>query len=489
MKKLLKILAVTGCITLLPASYAGAEGMTEIHSLCELHGEYTDTVNNTMNYSFDLPKVEGSSEYITQINDEIGLIYNRIEHCLGQMETGVSIDLYDVNWISAKRSGITSIMITENYGSDDINYHFFNYDEAGSQAANEEVLAAAGLTTDEFVNRAYDIIDRFMTREDMEEKPEFKKMWDAAREETLSPDNVNEQLPMFLAEDGTIIFCARCNTVAGSGWHNHLFALCGEGGFSQETQTYLQSIRCIPEETASDKAPVLSDVIEIHTVNCEYEMRPQMQSVIYRLEIALTNNSDQEIMEIKYQIRFLDQEGHELYSGWDVYNGQDTPVKPGETVIAEASARLEIEEEPASCEEKVLEVYTSEELPPIHLPQEGELLIRALSDEHMEHLAENPPVKIRMWIDRMGDLSEAEITDEKTIQEIIEAFSVIKIGKETWEVVTDNYNGLIFTFEDGTEVGISLNLKNLEYSIYHSCQYNELEDFEEFWSLMRNLTE
>lgn len=463
--------------------------MIEIHSLCELHGEYTDKVNNTMDYSFDLPKVKGSSEYITQINEKIGLIYNRIEHCLGQMETGVSIDLYGVNWVSAKRSDITSIMITENYGGDNINYHFYSYGEAGSQASNEEILAAVGLTTDEFVNRAYNTINHFMTRDDMEEKPELKKVWDAARKETLSPDNVNEQLPMFLAEDGTLIFCARCNTVAGAGWHNHLFALCGESGFSQETKTYLQSIRCFLEDATVEKKAALSDEIKIHTVNCVYEKNPQIHSVVYNLETALTNNSAQEIMEIKYQIRFLDQKGNELYSGWDVYNGQDTPVMPGETVLAKTSARLEIEEEPASCEEKVLEVYTSEELPPIHLPQEGELLISALSDEHMEHLAENLPVKIKMWIDQMGDLSEAEITDEKTIREIIEAFSVIEIGKQTWEVVTDNYNGLIFTFEDGTEVGISLNLKNLEYKIYHSYQYNELENFEEFWSLMRNLTE
>lgn len=251
----------------------------------------------------------------------------------------------------------------------------------------------------------------------------------------------------------------------------------------------MTEIRSVSELHGKYTEPVVLDEIEIHTVNCEYEMRPQMHSVIYSLVTALTNNSDQEIMEIRYQIRFLDRKGNEICSGWDVYNGQDTPIMPDETVMAEASARLDIEEEPASCEEKVLEVYTSEELPPIHLPQEGELLISALSDKHMEHLAENPPVKIKMWIDRMGNLSEAEITDEKTIQEIIEAFSIIKIGKQTWEVVTDNYNGMIFAFEDGTEIRISLNLKNLEYSIYHSCQYNELEDFEEFWSLMRNLTE
>lgn len=209
------------------AASGEAEEIIEINSLCELHGEYTDKVNNTREYSYDLPKVSGNSEYVTKINEEIGLIYDRIKHCFGQMETGVSISLSEVNWRSAKRNDITSIMISESYDGDDINYHFFNYDETGSQATNEEILAAAGLTTDEFVNRAYGILDCFMTRDDMEEKPELKKMWDAAREETLSEENCNEQLPMFLAEDGTLIFCARCNTVAGAGWYNHLFAIHG----------------------------------------------------------------------------------------------------------------------------------------------------------------------------------------------------------------------------------------------------------------------
>ncbi|MCI5901798.1 MAG: hypothetical protein MRZ74_04670 [Blautia sp.] len=241
------------------------------------------------------------------------------------------------------------------------------------------------------------------------------------------------------------------------------------------------SIADIPECVSCEE-------IEIKPSFCSFEKREQMQSVIYRFETELTNHSEQEIMEIRYQFRFLDETGAEVFSGRGVYNGQDTPVKPGETVISEQSGRIKLEKEPASWEFQVLEAYPSEEIPPIHLPQEGELLTEALSDVHFENITEAYPVKIEVWIDHMGDLSEATITDEETIRKVTDTFSKIRIGKQTFEVVTDNYNGIRFCFADGTESVISLNLKNLEYSVYHGYQYHELENFEAFWQLMNELT-
>ena len=147
--------------------------------------------------------------------------------------------------------------------------------------------------------------------------------------------------------------------------------------------------------------------------------------------------------------------------------------------------------EPASSENNEMErkeVNSSEGLPLIHLPQEGELLVKALSDQHMEHIKEDYPVKIEIRIDRSGNLSEATIKDKEMIRELVDSFSKIRIGKQTWEVVTDNYNGVAFTFSDDTEVRISLNLKNLEFPSYQGYQYYELDEFGEFWSKMIELT-
>ena len=163
-------------------------------------------------------------------------------------------------------------------------------------------------------------------------------------------------------------------------------------------------------------------------------------------------------------------------------------MKPGETVTSECSGRIQIEEKPASVELEVLEAHSAEEMPPIHLPQEGELLIEAFSDEHMQHIEEDNPIQVEMWIDRGGDLSETTIKDKELIRAVADAFSKIRVGKQTWEVVTDNYNGVAFTFSDGTVVGVHLNLKNLEFPVYHGYQYHELDDFGDFWDIMVELT-
>ena len=43
--------------------------------------------------------------------------------------------------------------------------------------------------------------------------------------------------------------------------------------------------------------------------------------------------------------------------------------------------------------------------------------------------------------------------------------------------MTDNYNGVIMEFADGTKTGISLNLTNLELGVNNQWFYYELDNF------------
>lgn len=260
-----------------------------------------------------------------------------------------------------------------------------------------------------------------------------------------------------------------------------LLAASGSGhanAAGPETETGI-----VQEEQDALKNRVLAEI-----TGTSYEKREAMQSVIYRVDVQLTNSSEEEIMEAVVACTFYDDQGEEIFSCKESYNGQDTPLAPGEDVSFQVGGRMEYPEEPASCEVSVLTVYTPEELPPIHIPQEGELLYMALGSEHMENIQTNLPVKIILWIDRMGVRDVAEIEDRDTIEQLVDVFSEIEIGKETMEDVTDNYNGMCFTFGDGTETVISLNLKNLEYRVYHGVRIYELEQFDEFWKLMGKLT-
>lgn len=90
----------------------------------------------------------------------------------------------------------------------------------------------------------------------------------------------------------------------------------------------------------------------------------------------------------------------------------------------------------------VLTVYTPEEMPSIHIPQEGEPLYMALGGEHMENIQTDLPVKIILWIDRMGAHDVAESKDRATIEQLVDAFSKIEKGNgwATWDK-SDTFSG------------------------------------------------
>ena len=57
---------------------------------------------------------------------------------------------------------------------------------------------------------------------------------------------------------------------------------------------------------------------------------------------------------------------------------------------------------PASVSIGLSSVQTEKELPPVTLPQPGEFLYRALNDEKLAAIREQPPVELAFHIDRGG---------------------------------------------------------------------------------------
>lgn len=131
----------------------------------------------------------------------------------------------------------------------------------------------------------------------------------------------------------------------------------------------------------------------------------------------------------------------------------------------------------------VTENKTTEELPPLHVPEEGEYLYQALNNEALKTLPENLPVRITVHVDRMGYGQEAVFEKGRGLEEAVDAFLQIRVGPDGAPMVTDNYNWFLFEWEDGTSCMIRLNLYCLEYyvnGLYHSYY---LTDAEDFWRL------
>ena len=127
---------------------------------------------------------------------------------------------------------------------------------------------------------------------------------------------------------------------------------------------------------------------------------------------------------------------------------------------------------------------TTEEAAPVHIPEEGEYLYQALDSEHLNNLPEEEPIRITVHIDQMGYGREAVFEEESGLAEAIEAFLKIKVGADDAPMVTDNYNWILFEWEDETECLIRLNLDALELYIDGRYYSYYLADDSDFWGLV-----
>ncbi|MBR3311791.1 MAG: hypothetical protein IKG15_08250 [Solobacterium sp.] len=211
---------------------------------------------------------------------------------------------------------------------------------------------------------------------------------------------------------------------------------------------------------------------------------------VFQLETEFLNTAeDQSLMQISYTILGKDASGNEVFTFHDAWNGQDTPLDPGQTTTASFGFQQKTGKSVKTLEVTIDSSLTAEEMPPVHLPQPGEYLYKVHKSDYIRNMKEELPVRINIIIDHMGMQETADITDPETIRQITDAFTKITIDQETEEFVTDNYNSIAFTFGDAAEEYISLNLKNLEYSVYGTEHMYVLGNFGEFWSLINDLAD
>ena len=246
----------------------------------------------------------------------------------------------------------------------------------------------------------------------------------------------------------------------------------------------------ITEAADGQKTNISPDLVNAEVTEISFRKNKYYDNYLFSYECEFTNKAEIGIMEIQYKITVPDQTGEILREYTLTYNGQDTPITPGSSIKIDGGGYFEsgiLPEDVGDAAVTVLKVISEEEMPPVHLPEKGEYLYQAMHEPHLENIREEHPVEILAWIDHGGPRDVADITDPDTIDKAVDAFTKIRIGEETNEWVTDNYNGISMTFEDGTQIGISINLANLETSYYGVFHIYELDDFGEFWGMMAGL--
>ena len=202
----------------------------------------------------------------------------------------------------------------------------------------------------------------------------------------------------------------------------------------------------------------------------------------YSFSGTIENNSDEGVMKVIYTFSLYDKDGNEFRSFGDTYDGVDEAIPPhGKVEFSLKGVKWGAQSVPASVSIGIGSVQTETELPPAAIPQPGEPLYLVLGDANLADIRENPPVELAFHVDQGGYGRTATFEKGAELDRAVELLCAIKIGAETGEWVTDNYNWIRLSWEDGSETYISLNLRNLELNIHSSPRMFTLEHLNEFW--------
>lgn len=230
-------------------------------------------------------------------------------------------------------------------------------------------------------------------------------------------------------------------------------------------------------------SPATLDGVTVTLERATAEKSPETGAFTYTLAGTLENNSDEGIMRVVYTFAFIDVNGEEFRSFGLVYDGEDAAIAPhGKIDFYRDDIKWGKQSVPAAVRIGVSSVQTEAELPPARVPRAGAYLYQALGDEKLANILEEPPVELSFHVDQGGYGRTATFHEGDALDRAVELLCAIRIGEESGEWFTDNYNGIWITWKDGSHTGISLNLDKLEYSIHSSLHTYSLENLEAFWS-------
>ena len=137
---------------------------------------------------------------------------------------------------------------------------------------------------------------------------------------------------------------------------------------------------------------------------------------------------------------------------------------------------------PVSVSISVGSVKTETELPPVKLPETGEPLYLALGDERLADIKAAPPVALAFHIDQGGYGRTAVFGPGPQLDQAVGLLCDIRVAGEVKELVSDNYNSIALTWEDGSVTIIPLNLRNLEFSSHSTSHVYTLQGLDAFWN-------
>ena len=225
------------------------------------------------------------------------------------------------------------------------------------------------------------------------------------------------------------------------------------------------------------------DGVKVTLANVSYS-KMNARDTLVRMDVTVENGTNEDLSEVFFEADYLDEKGDIIAVGRHFYS-EDEAVPAGGSAKKEES-RFVMEfggRIPSSLNVRVTSVKTVRERPLAHVPEEGEYLYQAMSDARLANMKNEPPKKMEIGIDQMGYLRTAVFTEKDDLEEAVNLFMAIQIGSPDAPDVTDNYNYIHFTWNDGSESMIHIDLDVLACEINGRYRTYGLEHLEPLFAL------
>lgn len=235
MKKLLTILAVAVLAAVLAVGMAACNGGgkdpkpgTQSVTVSDGYGYggiMTTADGREVIFAYSLPEITGSdSDYIYGINQELAQIKkDYVDPGVAAIQRGEEPGWPSVCYTARPVGNIVSIMLDmQNMYTNIPDYRIWNIKADGTQATNAELLAAKGVSEADFLAKVKDTLialNDFDYNQVMQAAgKDMADEMQAAYNRTLSEENINIHMPIYINDEGHLAVIAKSYTIAGAGY-------------------------------------------------------------------------------------------------------------------------------------------------------------------------------------------------------------------------------------------------------------------------------
>ena len=194
-----------------------------ISELYSEEGEYTDAENNTLAYSYHVPRIMSETAVAAALNDEIADQFGAlVQEQKNMMASRVSLTCLSVTWTSYWNDSLLCLVVRAEMDGDTSMTETYSYDFfGGKRLMSEDLLARCELSTQDFITAARrtaanyfdetyrDALSGSMGGADFIASYAERRAW------TLSDENINAEMRLYL-DGGALHMIVPVGSFAGA---------------------------------------------------------------------------------------------------------------------------------------------------------------------------------------------------------------------------------------------------------------------------------